>query len=88
MACRFFASVVLLAALGTAVAAPPTGWDQELLKRYPSAKAHDKARDATIKEMRVDLDRRRAALATAEEARKDFLDTYEPYDNRPPSATV
>ena len=71
MTTRSVASLVLLAAgaLGTgAVAAPPTpsGWDIELLQRYPTAKVYDQARDADLRQSRAELDRRKAALARAE----------------------
>ena len=90
MTTKFTAVLVLAAAALGAAAAPPKdgGWDQELLRRYPTAKAHDKARDATLQEMRNELVRRRMDLAAAEEQRQEFLAYYDPPSGRPPSGRL
>jgi len=79
MTTRSAASLVLLAAvaLGTgAVAAPPTPsvWDMELLQRYPTAKTYDQARDADLRKLRAELDRRKAIVAQSERMRAMYAD--------------
>src|SRR5580765_8679312 len=79
MTTRSAASLVLLAAvaLGTgAVAAPPTPsvWDMELLQRYPAAKTYDQARDADLRKLRAELDRRKAIVAQSERMRAMYAD--------------